>query len=172
MTRSLALSKHRFAVWLSSFQLTKQMRAWGLIQDKKASWIETGPRAVLPFNFQVVSSNPRSEPKTAILLEESLEKETFWHFEETTNLILVNTSWQWVDTELILDWLQVMSGAIGTDTLYNFIIVRGYLTRINYQSSEVYMSCNWKMHTSISVSVYWQVDPKRRVFKGSLSFDS
>ena len=33
------------------------------------------------------------DSQIAIFLEESLEKVTFWDFEETTNLILVDSSW-------------------------------------------------------------------------------
>ena len=95
-----------------------------------------------------------------ILLEDSLEDETFWHIEETTNSILVDPelilSWHWVDTGLLCTGAQqVVGGAMGTDTLCILvIIVSGYLVQINYKSSEVYLSCNRKTHMSISVPLY------------------
>ena len=63
----------------------------------------------------VVSSNSRSEPKTArkpFFLKSHLkvEKVSSWHFEGTTNLILVDTSWHWVDTALFCTGAQQVVG--------------------------------------------------------------
>ena len=85
---------------------------------------------------------------------------TIWHFEETNNLILVDTSQYWVDTELTLDWFAqeptrslVVAGAICIDTLCIIvIIVSGYLSQLFSKSSEVDLSFNRKTHISISTT--------------------
>ena len=110
MTRNLPcpkFSKHRsngtFVDF--SFQCELELEDWYRAKSK-FNW--NRPKSCSASESLVVSSNPRSEPETAktpFFLEESLEKVTFWHFEETTNLILValilvDTSWHWLDTGL------------------------------------------------------------------------
>ena len=111
MTRNLALSKHMSAVAvtfvdfslqceseLEDWYRTKSMLNWDRLKRCSAS----------------ESSNPKSEPETAktpfFLKSHSKKKiswrvtrisffRVFWHFEETTNFIIVL-----VDTKLTLDW--------------------------------------------------------------------
>ena len=100
-------------------------KTWGLIQREA----QVAPEQALElFSLRelvatLMSSNPRSEPETA-KKPFFLKKVNFWHFEETNNLILVDTSLHWVDTGLFCAGAQqVVGGGIGTATLCTIVMI-------------------------------------------------
>ena len=81
---------------IRQFQLTVQIWAWGLIQGKVHVQLKQ-VQELFCLRELVLSYNPRSEPeslaKMLFFLKSHLKRWLFWHFEETTNLIRVDTSW-------------------------------------------------------------------------------
>ena len=68
-------------------RLSLQVGAWGLIQGNDSEQV---PLALENLLWALILDRDREK---AIFLEKSIEKATFWYFEETANLILVDTSW-------------------------------------------------------------------------------
>ena len=131
---------------LSLFQLTVQIRAWGLMHCEQCEekdvlrQIQLQVEVSFCFRESVASSDPRSAPQTAkktFFLKSHL---TRWHLSlgrdsHLSELILLDTSRHraWVDIEslLLLDAgaQQVVGAGIGTETLCIIVImVRGNLT--------------------------------------------
>ena len=82
------------------FQLIVWIRSWGLTYLTTSSLRQDS-------SWAYFSTSVSYEPETAKkLLEESLEKVTFWHFEEINNLIQVDTrEYEPDDFQLQLLWL-------------------------------------------------------------------
>ena len=137
------------------FPLVERIRAWWLIQGKEIDVLKQAQELCCLRELRlVVSSNldlSQRQPK-AIFLKESLEKATFWHFEQIWRgkqldntwyyLILVNTSWQCVETELpCAGAQQLVGGGIGMDTQYvNFMsLLKTPIGNLHWSTTTLYL---------------------------------
>ena len=147
MTRNLAC-RNSGQTDFHQIQLIVWIRAWGLMHGEE----KDVPRQIQDLSCLrefVVSSDPRSAPKTAkkpFFLKSHLS----WWFLSLGRgsqlyaklILVVDTSWQWVDTGLLCACAQPMVGAgTGTETLCIMIIViiiRGNLTfKLSLQKTQL-----------------------------------